>query len=64
MRQNTDLNKLYERISLLGDFPSYPSKFKDIFFKYWKSLIEDAKNRLAKEENAKKEAKLPTQYAE
>ena len=42
VRQNTDLEKLYERISLLGDFTSYPHKFKDIFMRYWKGLITDA----------------------
>lgn len=42
VRQNTDLSKLYERISLLGDFTNYPHKFKDIFFRYWKNLIYDA----------------------
>ena len=46
VRQNTDLSKLYERISLLGDFTSYPHKFKDIFFRYWKNLINDAEKLL------------------
>lgn len=50
VRQNTDLNKLYERISLLGDFSSYPHKFKEIFFRYWKNLIDDAEALLKKEE--------------
>lgn len=54
VRQNTDLEKLYERISLLGDFTSYPHKFKDIFMRYWKGLITDAQNLLKEEEKARK----------
>ena len=50
MRQNTDLSKLYDRLSLLGDFGSYPHKFKDIFFRYWKNLIDDAEKLLKEEE--------------
>ena len=50
VRQRTDLNKLYDRISLLGDFTTYPHKFKDIFMRYWKTLIDDAKELLEEEE--------------
>lgn len=56
VRQNTDLNKLYDRISLLGDFSTYPHKFKDIFFRYWKNLIDDAK-KLLKEEEQREQAR-------
>lgn len=56
VRQNTDLSKLYDRISLLGDFGSYPHKFKDIFFRYWKSLIDDAE-KLLKEEEQREQAR-------
>lgn len=56
VRQNTDLSKLYDRISLLGDFGSYPHKFKDIFFRYWKNLIDDAE-KLLKEEEQREKAK-------
>ena len=42
VRQGTDLNRLYDRISIIGDFSSYNSKFKEIFFKYLKSKIDYA----------------------
>lgn len=57
VRQNTDLSKLYDRISLLGDFSNYPHKFKDIFFKYWKNLIDDAEKLLKEEEQLEKARK-------
>jgi len=63
VRQNTDLSKLYDRISLLGDFGSYPHKFKDIFFRYWKNLIDDAEKLLKEEEQREKAKKSSTKPA-
>lgn len=64
VRQNTDLNKLYERISLLGDFNSYPHKFKEIFFRYWKNLIHDAEALLKEEEQRDKLRKSSSKQSE
>lgn len=44
IREKTDLVKLYDRMELLGNFSKYPSKFKESFLKYCKTLQDEAKS--------------------
>ena len=34
IRESTNIDKLYDRISLIGNFTNYPKKFKKIFFAF------------------------------
>ena len=43
IRECTDLNKLYERLEVLGNMGKYVVKFKDQFLKYCQALIDQAK---------------------
>ena len=47
-REGSDLNKIYERIHLLGSFDEFPKKFKKIFIRFWETNIEEARAILKK----------------
>ena len=57
VREKTDLNKLYDRIHLLGDFEAFPKKFRKIFIRFWQSLIDEAKEILRKKQGKDEEPK-------
>ena len=42
VRENTNLNFLCDKISVLGDFKSCPKKFKDIFLNYLRNEYKSA----------------------
>lgn len=42
IREDTDLNLLSEKISLVADFKSFPKKFKEIFTNYLKNEFKSA----------------------
>lgn len=42
VRENTNLNFLCDKISILGDFKSCPKKFKDIFLNYLRNEYKSA----------------------
>ena len=42
VREDTNINFLSEKISVLADFKSYPKKFKDIFTNYLRNEFKSA----------------------
>ena len=42
VRENTNLNFLCDKISVLGDFKTCPKKFKDIFLNYLRNEYKSA----------------------
>ena len=42
VREGTNLNLMNEKICVLGDFKSYPKKFKEIFLNYMKNQYKAA----------------------
>lgn len=46
VRENTNLNFLCDKISILGDFKSCPKKFKDIFLNYLRNEYKSAYGQL------------------